>query len=577
MKKQILVLVLAVLSGVGLPQKVNGQTHGQTVLDEASWIDNHNFQGGGGYDVSKETGDEYHPWVNTTTEDGWFSYDLSLEKADLSEPLYLACHFNAGDFGRRRTRILIDGELYKDGLFRAVQWKDKFYFWQYALIPAKFWRNADGTLKKDKLTIRFEGTRNESGQFEYSKGGKGVSLVQGGEYSFRCNDWETGDGVRVPQGNISYDEGANSLHLATRGTQNDVCLRIKMDFNGMVLASHKYMVVCGKGLETSAPANSQLWWLNGRNVAKADYPMFQTTLEDGTSFVVWDVMRTQVSGNMGGFVFTLSRFGSDNTTLFGLTSSRDDKTADITDISFYSLTGIAEKYPVLAEAMKISRLDEEAGSSMIMGSELVSVKRTLKPFVWNTFCVPFDMDATALAANDITEVRMLTGAEVNKDSYTLTFDEQAEVKAGVPYIVQVGEAVAGLNLDGMSLSENTLPGETVVDGVTMKGNFAKTEISGGEFFIRNNMFYKADRTVTVKGFRAYVEEPVQVKGVNRMLIDIDGEVTDVGEVLAEKKGNGQVDVFSLAGIRIKKGVRMQDALDGLPKGIYIVNGEKMMK
>lgn len=62
-----------------------------------------------------------------------------------------------------------------------------------------------------------------------------------------------------------------------------------------------------------------------------------------------------------------------------------------------------------------------------------------------------------------------------------------------------------------------------------------------------------------------------------MLIDIDGEVTDVGEVLAEKKGNGQVDVFSLAGTRIKKGVRMQDALDGLPKGIYIVNGEKMMK
>jgi len=196
MKKQILVLVLAVLSGVGLPQKVNGQTHGQTVLDEASWIDNHNFQGGGGYDVSKETGDEYHPWVNTTTEDGWFSYDLSLEKADLSEPLYLACHFNAGDFGRRRTRILIDGELYKDGLFRAVQWKDKFYFWQYALIPAKFWRNADGTLKKDKLTIRFEGTRNESGQFEYSKGVKGVRLVQGGEYSFRCTDWETAFGCR---------------------------------------------------------------------------------------------------------------------------------------------------------------------------------------------------------------------------------------------------------------------------------------------------------------------------------------------------------------------------------------------
>ena len=53
------------------------------------------------------------------------------------------------------------------------------------------------------------------------------------------------------------------------------------------------------------------------------------------------------------------------------------------------------------------------------------------------------------------------------------------------------------------------------------------------------MFYLADQTdkVSLKGFRAYinVDSESPVAGVNRLLIDIDGAVTSVGEVLDNRR------------------------------------------
>ena len=38
-----------------------------------------------------------------------------------------------------------------------------------------------------------------------------------------------------------------------------------------------------------------------------------------------------------------------------------------------------------------------------------------------------------------------------------------------------------------------------------------------------------------------------------------------------------VDVYSVSGVRVRSGVKVAGALDGLPKGIYIVNGKKILK
>ncbi len=55
-------------------------------------------------------------------------------------------------------------------------------------------------------------------------------------------------------------------------------------------------------------------------------------------------------------------------------------------------------------------------------------------------------------------------------------------------------------------------------------------------------------------------------------IDGDGTTTGIDSTVAE--ADATVDVYNLNGILVRQNVKMSEALDGLQKGIYIVNGTK---
>ena len=209
----------------------------------------------------------------------------------------------------------------------------------------------------------------------------------------------------------------------------------------------------------------------------------------------------------------------------------------------------------------------------------VTLTRTLKSDAWNTFCVPFDMTAEQLAANGITDVRALESASVEGTSVTLNFSESNvdAVKAGVPCLVKVDA-----NYDGTIEVDNAVmaaaPGAVTVDGVTMTGNYAAGTVPVGAYFINNNAFYYADEAsnVALKGFRAYIQLNNGVQNANRLMINLDSEVTGIEDVLGEEAAEADklVNVVSLDGMTVKAGVKKAEALDGLQKGIYIVDGKK---
>ena len=98
-----------------------------------------------------------------------------------------------------------------------------------------------------------------------------------------------------------------------------------------------------------------------------------------------------------------------------------------------------------------------------------------------------------------------------------------------------------------------------------------------KYFISNNSFYRAaDKKVTVKGYRAYITMDQVAAGVNQMLIDIDGNLTAIEDILGEDT-DITVNVYTIDGVCVKSGVKSSEALDGLRKGIYIVNGRKVIK
>lgn len=208
----------------------------------------------------------------------------------------------------------------------------------------------------------------------------------------------------------------------------------------------------------------------------------------------------------------------------------------------------------------------------------VTVDRTLKADSWNTFCVPFAMTAEQLAANKIEEVRKLENTVENGGSVVLNFsDPVTEIEAGVPYIVKVSDAVSQITVNG-AVVKVADPAPLEEGSVNMLGNYGKINITGyDKYFISDNKFYRAaDKNIIVKGFRAYITMDQAAAGVNQMLINIDGNVTAIEDVLGEDV-DATVNVYTIDGVCVKSGVKSSEALDGLRKGIYIVNGKKVVK
>ena len=214
----------------------------------------------------------------------------------------------------------------------------------------------------------------------------------------------------------------------------------------------------------------------------------------------------------------------------------------------------------------------------------VTLTRTLKSDgKWNTFCVPFDMTAEQLEANGITDVRALESANVEGESVTLNFSEDNvnAVEAGVPYLVKVNASYDGtINVENVLVSAAEPTTVSVEGGVSMTGNYAAGFVPQYAYFISNNAFYYADEAnyVSLKGFRAYinVNGTSEAAGANRLMINLDGEVTGIEDVLGEEAAEADklVNVVSLDGMTVKAGVKKAEALDGLQKGIYIVDGKK---
>lgn len=251
--------------------------------------------------------------------------------------------------------------------------------------------------------------------------------------------------------------------------------------------------------------------------------------------------------------------------------------SDGTGAANWAGIGYMKLYKVAPDALLLS----EGNSTLGINSDTygnVTVERSLKADgKWNTFCVPFAMTAEQLAANKITEVRKLENTVENGGSVVLNFSEPVtEIEAGVPYIVKVSEAVNQITVNGVAVKVAE-PAPLEVGSVNMQGNYGKISITGDRYFISDNKFYRAaDKNVTVKGFRAYITLDEVMIGVNQMLINIDGNVTAIEDVLGEDV-DATVNVYTIDGVCVKSGVKSSEALDGLRKGIYIVNGKKVVK
>lgn len=257
----------------------------------------------------------------------------------------------------------------------------------------------------------------------------------------------------------------------------------------------------------------------------------------------------------------------------------------ITQLENTNWIGIADvKVEKKGEAVGVT-LDEASEASVTGTQTNVLCNRTLKAGVWNTLCLPYEInDLSRFTA--VYELSSLKKIEGMATSYTIGFSKtESKMEAGQPYIVKVDadtqlfEASADMASDVAGSKE-----VTVADGVKaqMIGAYSPVTVAANQdnyVFATDNKFYYMDKDTQMKGYRAYIHLDNGTTGEPASLIfslDEDDIQTGVVPVADVRTGEERVNVYSISGVRVREGVKSAEALNSLPSGIYIVNGKKYM-
>lgn len=221
---------------------------------------------------------------------------------------------------------------------------------------------------------------------------------------------------------------------------------------------------------------------------------------------------------------------------------------------------------------------------------------------WHTLCAPFSgqicadgEELRAFASNDDE-----TGQYWLKDlrgydsaTNTLLFGFATEVEAGKPYIVALpGDAFGAHSLQGAALTLKgsnvelpaTASGTETFGGYYMAGTLqGKASLNPDENLLRYQLNPEGNAFVAtldaVPAYQAYIlTSRLNIGTMSALRIGPwteEGNVTAISTVVSDS--DAMVNVADASGRSIRTRVRAAEALTGLPAGMYIVNGKKVVK
>ena len=323
-----------------------------------------------------------------------------------------------------------------------------------------------------------------------------------------------------------------------------------------------------------------------------NYRFYQTYTDASGNTQTGETTISTKTGNIVKVEFV----GSGNTTnKYGLKKlSTEDNQYSATDPNYGVWTGYAKSVMFTASATayatniivtleipaaKSYTLDETTTSNVIENYENanVTLKRTLSASYWNTFCVPFALDADEVTKyfGEGTQLRTYEG---NCEGDIVNFATVTTIEAGKPYLMKPGNAVVTDPVfENVSMVADDLDAEGnpqavgATTSVQMKGiyNHVTLKQSQTNLFLGDGdkFYYPADaEACEMDGLRAYFIVP-EGTDIKKLRANIDG-TTSLNAVF----GTEETD----AAIYNLQGVYVGNSLKQLKSGIYIQNGKKIV-
>lgn len=271
-------------------------------------------------------------------------------------------------------------------------------------------------------------------------------------------------------------------------------------------------------------------------------------------------------------------FGEYDVTLtnlwFGYGTSSKDYLEDVT-----FKVKVVERHTVVLDENSTVAPTEATGVN-------VRVVRTINANTWSTICLPFDMSEEQVKAAfgddvelaDFTEWSSEEDDEGNIVEIEIGFAEIAEIEANHPCLIKVSSPIEEFTLDGIDIVVDEEPmvqvGKKKAERGYLMGTYvANTTVPEYNLFLNNNLFWYSTGLTTMKAFRAYFE-----------LADVLTEVEEASAKVRLVVGDDEASALNTISVGNVEADGIWYTMDGrklsgkpTEKGIYIVNGKKVMK
>ena len=232
----------------------------------------------------------------------------------------------------------------------------------------------------------------------------------------------------------------------------------------------------------------------------------------------------------------------------------------------------------------------------------VEIQRSFKANTWSSICLPFSMNRKQLEENfgegtSVVLLKQVINQGYKKGRVELIWHVNQDIIAGYPYFILPTKNVTKIKFNapfrkdqdryletpylavgsnGKSFEHKS--GYTYYDDYpyVFEGNFKDEDIPAGSYVMSNSgTLARVKNSVKAKPFRAYIRclNAANAKPLTTMSFsESEGETTSIEELLQD---NGIIlessDVYGVNGVKVRSNTH---SLEGLSKGIYVVNGKK---
>lgn len=239
-----------------------------------------------------------------------------------------------------------------------------------------------------------------------------------------------------------------------------------------------------------------------------------------------------------------------------------------------------EIIPNKVDETTVISLDENSESNTIEAKTGVNVtlNRPMKIGQWNTFCVPFSIDANQVTSQfgEGTQIAEYSVSKSKDEVIAFATVQSNAIVAGKAYLVKPTKEAAteGYTFSNVNITALKPTKETVDNGaIDFRGIYNPTDITVGlpantfAAGIVGNVVKKAVSDSNMKGFRAFFIIPEGAGAQSSYMLKIDGTATSINSI------NG-ADVVVNAPVYNLQGQRVDG--NNLTPGIYVKAGKKFV-